>query len=249
MGGDGRGNPRRGRETWGKRRVAREREVAERFGFEFGVVACGGGVRTAMAARLELSLPAVLRLQLLADMDAVAREGRSVSLPRRPCVREVLARYVELRTPRTKTKVDACVAEVVEGLLRYFDEALPRVLLYAEEKLLHAQWMVSGTKPSEVYGAEHFLRLFVRLPDLLPYHRLDPASQDLLQERLQDVLHYLSKHRAKCFAIAPSSRPSGLDPSPTDLHRTDVGLNPDVFPSVSVREGGAFGSSLPDGRT
>ena len=193
----------------------------------------------AMAARLELSLPAVLRLQLLADMDAVAREGRSVPLPRRPCVREVLARYVELRTPRSKTKADASVAEVAEGLLRYFDEALPRVLLYAEEKFLHAQWMVSGTKPSEVYGAEHFLRLFVRLPDLLPYHRLDPASQDLLQERLQDVLHYLSKHRAKYFAVASSSRPPAWDPSPSDLHRTDLASNPDVVPTVSVLVGGA----------
>lgn len=185
-----------------------------------------------MEARLELSLPAVLRLQLLSDMDAVVQEGRLVSLPRRPCVREVLGRYAELRTPRSKTKTDTSCAEVVEGLVSYFDAALPRVLLYAEEKARHAQLAGSETEPSQVYGAEHLLRLFVRLPDLLPYHRLDPASQDLLQERLQDVLNYLAKHRAKLFA--PPPRPPSVEPDPFPVNQNaDPGSNPEPTPSPS----------------
>lgn len=52
----------------------------------------------------------------------------------------------------------------------YFDKALPLILLYRQEREQYDRLRASAGKdfvPSEVYGAEHLLRLFVRLPHLL----------------------------------------------------------------------------------
>lgn len=50
--------------------------------------------------------------------------------------------------------------QVIQGIELYFNESLATSLLYHQEQQQYEQ-MVHGKKtPSQVYGVEHFLRLF-----------------------------------------------------------------------------------------
>jgi hypothetical protein len=51
---------------------------------------------------------------------------------------------------------------MVDGLKMYFDKALPTILLYRFERQQFAEWQQRhpGMRHSDVYGAEHLLRLF-----------------------------------------------------------------------------------------
>jgi mortality factor 4-like protein 1 len=59
--------------------------------------------------------------------------------------------------------------ELCDALKLYFDKALPLLLLYQQEQPQYAalQKKHPGKTPCELYGVEHLLRLFVKLPSLL----------------------------------------------------------------------------------
>ncbi|KAL8031504.1 hypothetical protein ABFS82_13G029700 [Erythranthe guttata] len=48
--------------------------------------------------------------------------------------------------------------------------------------------------PSRVYGAEHLLRLFVKLPDML-----ETETPTELQQRLNDLLRFLQSNQGAFF--------------------------------------------------
>lgn len=52
------------------------------------------------------------------------------------------------------------VQEVMKGLESYFDKALPVMLLYKSERRQYEEAIADDVRPSNVYGAEHLLRLF-----------------------------------------------------------------------------------------
>ncbi|CAO1621980.1 unnamed protein product [Parajaminaea phylloscopi] len=54
--------------------------------------------------------------------------------------------------------------------------------------------------PSEVYGAEHLLRLFVNLPSIIAHTTMDGESVSILREHLDDFLHFMVKEKDKLFA-------------------------------------------------
>ena len=60
--------------------------------------------------------------------------------------------------------------------------------------------MLSGGRvPSSIYGAEHFLRLFIKLPELLPQTGASADQQLQLARRLEDVLAYLQHNQQELF--------------------------------------------------
>lgn len=52
------------------------------------------------------------------------------------------------------------VEEILKGLRCYFDNALPVMLLYNNERKQYEETVSGDVSPSSVYGAEHLLRLF-----------------------------------------------------------------------------------------
>uniref|UniRef100_A0A383VIF0 Uncharacterized protein n=1 Tax=Tetradesmus obliquus TaxID=3088 RepID=A0A383VIF0_TETOB len=148
--------------------------------------------------QLALELPAALQKQLLDQYDAMHDEGRTVALPRRPNVAQILQGYVAY--VREKQGESAAEEDIVMGLQVYFDKALYQCLLYRPERQQAQQALAAGQAPSAVYGAEHLLRLFVKLPELLPPTGAPEEQLQLLLQRMEDVLVYLQHQAAKIFA-------------------------------------------------
>lgn len=61
------------------------------------------------------------------------------------------------------------------------------------------QTLSDGTTPSSVYGTEHLLRLFLKLPDLLQANHMSADDQLQLELRLAAFLRFLQKNETSVF--------------------------------------------------
>lgn len=116
-------------------------------------------------------------------------QGCVLPLPRSPTVAEICRRYLDhVRRERnaaadsaagvpaggaaaTTGSADAEQEDFISGLSAYFDKSLAHCLLYPCERAQARRVLAGGALPSSLYGAEHLLRLFVKLPELLPQVR------------------------------------------------------------------------------
>jgi mortality factor 4-like protein 1 len=147
--------------------------------------------------QFHVDIPAALKLRMLDDYDAVKKEGRLVPLPRRPNIHEILSLYVRdafERNANAEVEDDLAV-----GLKLYFDKALLFTLLYPQEREQAERLLASGKMPSAIFGAEHLMRLFWRLPELLPTVGMTSEQVGTLQARLGDVLRFVMANDKRFF--------------------------------------------------
>lgn len=147
---------------------------------------------------IKLTIPDVLKVQLVDDWENVTRKEQLVPLPRTPNVCAILKEYGDVYRAQHKGKAGespAVLDEVLSGLKLYFDKSLAQNLLYRFERpqyvamrKQHGPKMGDGDvgtrtdakaresaksttteempshalelEASEIYGAEHLLRLF-----------------------------------------------------------------------------------------
>ncbi|KAH9758117.1 protein MRG2 [Citrus sinensis] len=124
--------------------------------------------------------------------------NKLVKLPRTPNVDDILEKYCDYRSKKDGLVADS-TGEIVKGLRCYFDKALPIMLLYKSEREQYEDSMAADVSPSSVYGAEHLLRLFVKLPELLVHAKIEEETLTLLQHKLVDLLKFLQKHQSTFF--------------------------------------------------
>jgi mortality factor 4-like protein 1 len=110
--------------------------------------------------------------------------------------------------------------QIIQGLCMYFDKALGPVLLYrCERRQYHDIQKTNSTKDlTDIYGAEHLLRLFgmysammkgwltvpiflciVQLPNLVAQTSMTEDTISVLNDYLMDILQYLSKRQKQLF--------------------------------------------------
>ncbi|KAK1276512.1 hypothetical protein QJS04_geneDACA001689 [Acorus gramineus] len=147
---------------------------------------------------MNIEIPLTLKKQLVDDWEFVTELGKLVKLPRTPNVDNILKKYLEYRTKKDN-KIAESIGEILKGLRCYFDKALPVMLLYKEERKQYREMVVDNVSPSTVYGAEHLLRLFVKLPELLAYVNMEEEASAKLQKKLFDFLKYLEKNQSSFF--------------------------------------------------
>ncbi|KAE9607791.1 putative MRG domain-containing protein [Lupinus albus] len=110
-----------------------------------------------------------------------------VKLPRSPTIDDILTKYLDYKTKKDNMVTDS-IGEGLKGIRRYFDRALPIMLLYKKEHKRYSEAIVDGVSPSSIYGAEHLLRLFVKLPELLAYVNIEEETLNSLQQIFLDFL-------------------------------------------------------------
>ncbi|ODV91922.1 hypothetical protein CANCADRAFT_18276, partial [Tortispora caseinolytica NRRL Y-17796] len=156
-------------------------------------------------SKVEVSLviPDPLKRYLVDDWERVTKNHQLVSLPRKPSVSEILSQYKKSRGSKLgegSSKMEI-LEEVVSGLALYFDRALGNMLLYKFERqqYLEIRKKYAEFIASDVYGAEHLLRLFVSLPELIAQTNMDAQSVSVLSEHLHDVLAFLAQNQSSFF--------------------------------------------------
>ncbi|XP_020267003.1 protein MRG1-like [Asparagus officinalis] len=145
-----------------------------------------------------LQFPLTLKKQLVDDWEFVTQLGKLVKLPRSPNVDDILKKYLDYRTKKDGMVAES-VAEILKGLRCYFDKALMAMLLYKKERQQYHEAVGDKVSPSTIYGAEHLLRLFVKLPELLAYVNMEEEALAKLQQKLSDFLKFLQKNQSTFF--------------------------------------------------
>ena len=115
---------------------------------------------------IKVTIPDSLKLKLVQDWESVTKSQQLVSLPRTPTVSEICIKFKQECSSSKKgyreDKKEDVLNEVIEGIKLYFDRALGNLLLYRFERPQYME--IKQEKPdlrmSDIYGAEHLLRLF-----------------------------------------------------------------------------------------
>jgi mortality factor 4-like protein 1 len=171
-------------------------------------------------ARLRFNLSTSLKRELIAGWEKITREDKLVHLPRSVTVSTILERFESDSRAKARSPEQAEMAgEITSGLRAYFDRSLRAVLLYTQEHAQADGLLTGGKKaPCDVYGGEHLLRLFVKLPELVPLGDMDQDATHLLHMRLQDFLRWLQRNAASSFGCGYVSVKDGktvLEPERT----------------------------------
>jgi len=165
---------------------------------------------------IKIPIPDPLKLQLVDDWENVTKDKKLVPLPRNPTVEDILNEYKTTNSDIKKDEKNSSsretdlIGEMLDGIQLYFDKALGNILLYHFERQQYVDIEKDNEdkKMSEIYGAEHLLRLFVQFPFLLEETNLYQDSLIIIQQYMNDFLKFLSDNRKKFFLT--SYKPTAL---------------------------------------
>jgi mortality factor 4-like protein 1 len=160
---------------------------------------------------IKLLIPDHLKAILVDDWENVTKNQQLVPLPSENPVNKILADYVAFESPkRVPGSPEADILEeVIAGLREYFEKCLGRILLYRFERNQYLDvrelWNLptgdmSGKTAGDTYGAEHFCRLLVTLPELIAQTNMDQQSVNRLREELLKMTNWLAKNATTYFA-------------------------------------------------
>jgi len=141
---------------------------------------------------VKIPMPDGLKVCLVEDWEAIFNENQVIALPKKPNVEEIIFDYKE---SRSKTLLKEKRTDVGEGLRNYFNKALGTILLYPSERKQYEDLMDQnpGILPAKLYGAEHLLRLFVKLPELIAGLSMNSSAKGYLRDCLADFLMFLER--------------------------------------------------------
>uniref|UniRef100_H3CVZ0 Mortality factor 4-like protein 1 n=1 Tax=Tetraodon nigroviridis TaxID=99883 RepID=H3CVZ0_TETNG len=168
---------------------------------------------------VKVKIPEELKPWLVDDWDLVTRQKQLFHLPAKKSVETVLEDYANYKKSKGNSdNKEYAVNEVVAGIREYFNVMLGTQLLYKFERPQYAEMLAEHPEMpmSQVYGAPHLLRLFVRIGAMLAYTPLDEKSLALLLSYLEDFLKYLVKHSSALFSA------TDYEVAPPEYHRKAV---------------------------
>ncbi|KAJ7074486.1 MRG-domain-containing protein [Mycena amicta] len=160
---------------------------------------------------MRLSIPEQMKAKLVDDWEAVTKNALLVTLPRSPTVEAILEEFEQYLTtapPQHLKDPGALASAVVAGLKTYFDKALGNCLLYREERLQFAdvriqfitgQHVKQASEMSQIYGAEHLLRMLVTMPTMIGQSSLDSESTDIVRDYVNELLGWMLQEHSRLF--------------------------------------------------
>ncbi|XP_068939772.1 mortality factor 4-like protein 1 [Petaurus breviceps papuanus] len=154
---------------------------------------------------VKVDIPEELKPWLVDDWNLVTQQKQLCALPARKNVEAILQEYAEARAAPGDEAFAA--VEVVAGIKEYFNVMLGTQLLYKFERPQYAELLAAhpDVPLSQIYGAPHLLRLFVRIGAMLTYTALTERSLALLLGHLHDFLGYLAQNAGVLFTASDYS--------------------------------------------
>lgn len=151
---------------------------------------------------LLIPLPDPLKIQLVDDWEAITRKNQVVTLPRNPNVKTILTEYEQYAiNESTSAQAQNLINEVNAGLRVYFDRSLGHCLLYRKERQQYVEIRkkLVDKLPSEIYGAEHLLRLFVNLPEMISHTSMEAEVISIVRDRVMKIMDWLVLEHDRLF--------------------------------------------------
>ncbi|KAI8394081.1 MRG-domain-containing protein [Radiomyces spectabilis] len=148
----------------------------------------------------KVPMPESLKGLLVDDWENITKNRQVVRLPCEITVSKILGQYAQSKSA-DDMKDSEVLNEVIQGIKLYFDKTLNNLLLYRVERKQHDE--LKSTYPdkevSDLYGAEHLLRLFVELPSLITKSKVNPETLAVLKDMFADFLSFLQDHEKDYF--------------------------------------------------
>jgi mortality factor 4-like protein 1 len=145
---------------------------------------------------LTLQLPFNLKKILVDDWESITGGAggagkRFVILPTKRTVSSILASFL---AGKESSEFHKHWEELARTLKIYFDKSLSLLLLYPPERDNHAS-KTEGYEGSlcDLYGIEHLLRLFIKLPAMLSTTTLTSGEAKSLLVKVSEIVRWLSK--------------------------------------------------------
>ena len=170
----------------------------------------------------KLALPYNVKRHLVDEWNLVTTEPkRLIFLPRPYTVEKIFAEYIVHKRKELSKKTEEDFEEdgknleeqlqeyqdVVDGLIVWFDRALPMTLLYRQERGQYNKMMQKlGTgegveretpAPSKLYGVEHLARMFVRMAGLMRGIYVKADDMNIFYDKVADFLKFLNKEHKR----------------------------------------------------
>lgn len=152
---------------------------------------------------VKIAIPDDLKQWLIDDWDLITRQKQLVPIPRKTNITEILDEYMKSRAANPDDGLKpGVVQEVADGIQEYFNVMLGTQLLYKFERTQYGDVLVDhpNLPMSHLYGAEHLLRLFVKLGNALSFSSLDEKSVNFVVTHIQDFLEYMSRNADSLFS-------------------------------------------------
>jgi len=154
-----------------------------------------------LKCEIKIKIPGALKKQLVNDWEWVTRDRKLADLPKKKhSVTSIMDDY--LTSKKRVAATQKITDEVVQGIKQYFDKAVGRVLLYKFERpqFKELNEAKKGTSNCDIYGAEHLLRLFVKLPELLASTDMEKDEITVLQGKIGEIVRFIDKKRGDYFS-------------------------------------------------
>eukprot|EP00834_Sanchytrium_tribonematis_P006916 NODE_559_length_6071_cov_0.798895.p3 type:complete len:271 gc:universal NODE_559_length_6071_cov_0.798895:2502-1690(-) len=140
---------------------------------------------------LYFSIPDSLKEILLDDREQIAVDRNLVTYEH--SVSAIIETYKE-----SVTDTFFYIHEYLDGLVSYFDHSLGSNLLYLQERIQYQDFLKEKDfKSSNIYGLQHFLRLFTILPSLMPLNNVEKGVEEEFQQFTENLLVWISENSAK----------------------------------------------------
>ncbi|KAL8128024.1 hypothetical protein AgCh_014817 [Apium graveolens] len=142
---------------------------------------------------MNIEIPRMLKKQLVDDSEFVTSLGKQlVKLPRTPNVDDILKKYFRFKVKKNNiTSYNA-------------------MLLYNNERKQYEALSAENIPPSVAYGAEHLLRLLVKLPEILQDVNIEEEMRMKLEHEILGLIKFLQENQSTFF-LSTYQTPEDLD--------------------------------------